>query len=556
MGIRSREQESARRGKIPENLLAQLKEDVGWRRIDNGLQRLEAHRALIEACDANQKGAGVLLGYLAQWVDIGFARLGVIQKLLERFSAADREALTLREYVHSKMAEGLVAMSEEEFAEATHHFEVVLALEEEIRDKQVISIANYWMGRCLRRQGRYNDALGYVAKARELALRMNYPKMAAVMRVLEAWIAFQEGEPEDAAKILREAEEVLADTDDYITRGNISSAYGRIARRLGDYDQALARFAQAIEEYGKRDTHSRNLARSFVNIAFVKRLVGLQLRDKIDAEAARFRKKQTQKAPAGSFAKTRGREELRRLRDEAFEHLAEAREIYDRYDDHRGKGNVYITYGYLYLDNGELDRASSVGATSFSLAEEKNDNVLKARARILQCAVEGAKFEEQIEEGPNRRSSQSAVEFAREALECAKRTQNRRLIAKAHIALGLALCLDFSDGTEAARECADEATALLLSANHDYVWKELQELKRRLRGAGNINPTLREWSQGIVGPKSFQQVSEEFAAIVIPKVWRREGCKVARVAARLAISPKKVRRILRNQGLLTGSAKG
>jgi tetratricopeptide (TPR) repeat protein len=554
--MRNREQESARRGRIPEGFLTQLKEDVGWRRIDSGLQRLEAHRTLIESCDANQKGAGVLLGYLAQWVDIGFARLGLVQKLLERFCEADREALTLLEYVHSKMAEGLVAMLEEEFAEATHHFAVVLVLEEEIRDKQVISIANYWIGRCLRRQGRYDDALGYVAKARELALKMNYPKMAAVMRVLEAWIAFQEGEPEDAAKILREAEEVLADTDDYLTRGNISSAYGRIARRLGNYDQALARFAQAIEEYGKRDPQSRNLARSFVNIAFVKRLVGLQLRDKIDMEAARFRKKPSQKASSGSFAKTRGREELRRLREEAFEHLTKAREIYERYDDHRGKGNVYITYGYLYLDNGELDRASSVGATAFSLAEEKKDTVLKARARILQCAVEGAKFEEQIDEGAGGQSSQPAVEFGRESLVCAKRTQNRRLIAKAHVALGLALCLDFSDGTEAARECADEATALLQSAHHDYVWKELQELKRRLRGAGNINPTLREWSQGIVGPKSFQQVSEEFAAIVIPKVWRREGCKVARVAARLAISPKKVRRILRNQGLLTGSAKG
>ena len=556
MGTRDRKQESAQRGNIPESFLAQLKEDVGWRRIDSGLQRLEAHRVLIDSCDAGQKGAGVLLGYLAQWVDIGFARPGLIQKLMERFSAANREALSLLEYVHAKMAEGLVAMLEEEFGEAVHHFEVVLALEEEIRDKQVISIANYWVGRCLRRQGRYNDALGYVAKARELALRLNYPKMAAVMRVLEAWIAFQEGDPEDAAKILREAEEVLADTDDYLTRGNISSAYGRIARRLGNYDQALARFAQAIEEYGKRDPHSRNLARSFVNIAFVKRLVGLQLRDKIDTQAARFRKKKTQNTAAESFPKTRGREELRRLREEAFEHLTKAREIYDRYDDHRGKGNVYITYGYLYLDNGELDRASSVAATAFSLAEEKKDTVLKARARILQCTVEGAKFEEQIEEGMSRRSSQAAVEFAREALECAKHTQNRRLIAKAHIALGLALCLDFSDGTEAARECADEATGLLLSANHDYVWKELQELKRRLRGAGTINPTLREWSQGIVGLKSFQQVSEEFAAIVIPKVWRREGCKVARVAARLAISPKKVRRILRNQGLLTGSAKG
>ena len=49
------------------------------------------------------------------------------------------------------------------------------------------------------------------------------------------------------------------------------------------------------------------------------------------------------------------------------------------------------------------------------------------------------------------------------------------------------------------------------SANHDYVWRELQELRRKLRGAGNINSTLREWSQGIVGGKSFQTVSEEFA---------------------------------------------
>jgi DNA-binding NtrC family response regulator len=67
---------------------------------------------------------------------------------------------------------------------------------------------------------------------------------------------------------------------------------------------------------------------------------------------------------------------------------------------------------------------------------------------------------------------------------------------------------------------------------------------------------LREWSEGIIGSKSFQQVSEEFAKIVIPKVWRREGCKVARVAARLSISPKKVRRILRDQGLLADSREG
>jgi tetratricopeptide (TPR) repeat protein len=544
------------KGKIPERFLKQLQEDIAWRRIASGLQRLQVQRKLVDSCGLRQKGAAVLLGYLAQWVDIGFARPALIKQLLARFPGNERETLPLLEYVHLRMAEGLSAMSEEEFRTAIRHFEIVLALEDEIRDKQVISIANFWMGRCLRRQGRYGDALGYVAKARGLALRLNYPKMAAVMRVLEGWIAFQEGQPEDAARILGEAEEVLAETDDYVTRGNISSAYGRIARRQGNYDQALSRFGKAIEEYGKRDPFNRNLARSFVNIAFVKRLLGLQLRNKIDVEAARFRKKRTRGTPATLFPKLPGREQLKRLREEAFEHLTKAREIYDRYDDHRGKGNIYITYGYLYLDNGELDRASSMGAAAFSLGEEKKDSVLKGRSRILQCAGECAKFEEQIEEGSSGSSSQLACEYAREALEFVRQTQNRRLIAKAHIALGLALCLDFSDGIEAARQCADEAMALLQPLSHDYVWRELQELKRKLRGAGNINPTLREWSQGIIGSKSFQRVSEEFAAIVIPKVWRREGCKVARVAARLSISPKKVRRILRNQGLLTGSENG
>jgi len=545
------------KGKISENFLTQLKEDVAWRRIESGLRRLHAQKVLFESCDSDQKNAAVLLGYLAQWVDIGFDRPALIGKLLSRFPAEGRERSSLVEYVHLRMAEGLVAMSQEDFATATQNFKVVLALEEEIRDKQVISIANFWMGRCLRRQGRYDDALGFVAKARDLALRLDYPKMAAVMQVLEGWIAFQEGKPEDAARILSEAEKELAETDDYLTRGNISSAYGRIARRLGNYDQALARFEQAIEDYGKRDPHNRNLARSFVNIAFVKRLLALQLGNKIDLQAARFRKKRARGTAGGPFPKLQGRELLARFREEAFEHLAKARAIYERYDDHRGNGNVSITFGYLYLDNGELDRAASVAATAFSLGDEKKDSVLKSRARILQCAIECAKFEEQIDEETSEgRSSRLAVEFAREAVESARRTQNRRLTVKAHIALGLALCLDFADGIEEARQCADEASAMLDSANHDYVWRELQDLKRKLRGAGKVNPMLREWSEGIVGNKTFQQVSEEFAAVVIPKVWRREGCKVARVAARLSISPKKVRRILRDQGLLLTSDAG
>jgi uncharacterized protein YjcR len=52
----------------------------------------------------------------------------------------------------------------------------------------------------------------------------------------------------------------------------------------------------------------------------------------------------------------------------------------------------------------------------------------------------------------------------------------------------------------------------------------------------------------MVGNKTFRQVTEEFAEIVIPKVWLRNDKKISRVAEQLSISPKKVRRVLRNVG--------
>ena len=130
--------------------------------------------------------------------------------------------------------------------------------------------------------GRYETALKYTVKAKELALDLEYPRMAAVMQVLESWLKFQEGRPQEARQILREAEEVLLETDDYVTRGNIQSAYGRIARRQGRYDQAIQHFADSIREYKKRNPQHRNLARALANIASVKRLIAVRLGKKID----------------------------------------------------------------------------------------------------------------------------------------------------------------------------------------------------------------------------------------------------------------------------------
>ena len=67
--------------------------------------------------------------------------------------------------------------------------------------------------------------------------------------------------------------------------------------------------------------------------------------------------------------------------------------------------------------------------------------------------------------------------------------------------------------------------------------------------SGSIDLKLKRWSQGSVEDKTFQQITEEFAQLVIPRVWMREGRNVSRVVAKLSISPKKVRRILARAGL-------
>jgi hypothetical protein len=79
-------------------------------------------------------------------------------------------------------------------------------------------------------------------------------------------------------------------------------------------------------------------------------------------------------------------------------------------------------------------------------------------------------------------------------------------------------------------------------------------LKSHIMQASGINDTLRGWSEGLVGDKTFQQITEEFAEIVIPKVWLREDKKISRVAECLSVSPKKVRRILRSTGFLDSNA--
>jgi tetratricopeptide (TPR) repeat protein len=540
---------SLNRNEISDEFLAQLKEDLVCRRVGRGMARLQEHGHLLISFDPEQKNAGLFAGYLAQWVDIGFQRPKLVKEVLARFSKALRACMPLHDYLHLRMAEGMVAMAEESKDEAIRHFEFVLSLDQETDDKELLSIANFWKGRCLRMKGEYDQALAFAVKGRDLALELGHPPMAAVMRVLESWLFFQKGDIKQATDILQEAEAVLSKTDDYLTLGNIHSSYGRIARRQGRYQHAIDSFTRAIAFYKKRDPQHRNVARSLNNMAYVKRLIGLQLRRKIDAEAARHRKAAARGRSSNGQGKPQYRKRFEQLRQEALAELAEAAAIYEQYENHHGLGSVHLNYGYLHLDNGDLDHAEAAAKAAFRLGEERRDHILMARTRLLSCMIENARVEEGIgettEPGGHARLAQDCVQ---DAIELAKHTQNRRLLAYAYVWQGLTYCNRFFDDPDAARRCYDQAVTLSKGDHADTTWDDLQTLKAKVLRGGSVNPTLRAWSQGSVGDKTFQQISEEFAELIIPKVWEREGCKVSRVAARLSMSPKKVRRILSRVG--------
>jgi hypothetical protein len=287
------------------------------------------------------------------------------------------------------------------------------------------------------------------------------------------------------------------------------------------------------------------MARTLQNLAFVKRLRAAQLQKELDLAAASRRSGGITPAPTGIL-----RSRIERMRAEAARQVEESMTIYEAARNQRGIAGGHLTRGFLRLDAGDLESALSEAAEAFRHASEKHDYFMMARARTLECIVENAAIEEQI--GDPERHRETAAVFARDAVNFAGETQNRRLLARAYVWQGLSLVGGLEPDRETARRCCEQATALLQpdATQQQYVWEELESLKAAVINAEPIEPRLRAWSAGIVPDTSFQQLTEEFARIVIPKVWEREQRKISRVADRLSISPKKVRRILHSVGEL------
>jgi tetratricopeptide (TPR) repeat protein len=526
----------------------ELKSAFALRHISQGLALLDRTEASWTRLGPSDPHATELLLLIAQWIDVGYRDHHLLDSLLDRFPVECRRKLPLDDYLRLRMVEAFQALSSEEIDTAVETLDFVLRAESGAAEEHLVTVAHFWKGRAHRKKGEYELALQEIVCSRELSQKSHDTIFTAVIQIHEAWLQFQKGLRKEGLRLLSHAEAALKDTDHYLALGNIESARGRIVRRAGEYSKALEHFDRAVAIYSAGNPNHRNLARTLVNAAYVKRLLALQIKKRIDARAHKSNPARAAGPSPNSPAALRAR--YQQLCGEAMLELQRAREIYTFHGHSGGLGAVIVNSGYLHLDGGDIDRAAFEALEAYRLGHEKNDQILMARARVLLTTTENARIEEQLEDVDTALHANHAKQFSDEALALARHTQNRRLLAAAYIASGMTAANEFFQEWDLAKRCAATATDLIGAGENDHLLDDLAALKSHIMQASGINDTLRGWSEGMVGDKTFQQVTEEFAEIVIPKVWLREGRKISRVAESLSVSPKKVRRILRNAGLL------
>lgn len=512
------------------SLLLDLERALMTRNVRAGFALLDRTLSKTRQLDLKRPGAIPLFLCMAQWMDLGYRDLTFFDGLCD-ISAIDRTQLSLLDFLRVKMIDAFRCLAGENTEEAIAALDIVIRAGENLLPEYLVFLSNFWKGRAHRKQGDYEHATLHIATARSAAERIDAPRLVAVTQIHESWLTFQKGDRRKAFQLLDEAEEELRPTGHALSLGNIESARGRFVRRSGEYTRALGHFESAIAIYREGCPNHPNLARALVNAAYVKRLIALDL--------------QPRKSNGHAIGTTHAR--YLRISREALELLQQAGAIYALHHHQGGEGSVLVNAAHLHLESGDIDRASTEAQRAFALGEKNHDQILMARAKIVLSAVQLAQSDEQLGDAADMAlHANLACRYADDAIELALHTQNKRLLAAAYIARGSAAADDHFQDWELAKEFAAKGAALLSKDDRDHLYKELSDLKAKILGSTGIDQTLRLWSSGQLGNKTFQQIQEEFAELVIPKVWLNAGKNVTLVSQQLSISPKKVRRILRS----------
>lgn len=336
-----------------------LSRTLRLRRIQAGKALLDRAEPALAELDPADPFATRLLLLIAQWVDVGYRDYRLLDALLLRFPVETRRRLPIADYLRLRMVEAFRALSVENVGAAVEDLDFVLRTESDLPDESLAALAHFWKGRAHRKKGEYELALRHITRARELTQKLDDDVFTAVVQIQESWLLFQKGQRKDALRLLSHAESILKDTDHYIALGNIESARGRIVRRSGEYTRALEHFDQAVQLYARGDPNHRNLARALVNAAYVRRLLALQLRRKIDTRVGGSR---PSSAPGENL-----RARYQQISQQAILDLRRAREIYALHPHTAGAGNVLFNLGYIHLDRGDIDHAAHEATEAYRL---------------------------------------------------------------------------------------------------------------------------------------------------------------------------------------------
>jgi tetratricopeptide (TPR) repeat protein len=177
--------------RLPLGFIDTLRADLAERCIQRGFDWLDTHRSALEHLGPDDPQAAAITGYTAQWVDVGYRSPELLKKLLARFPERGRARLTVEEFAHVQIAEGVVALSSEDLDRAMAMFNVVLALAPNLDDQELVVAAHFGRARCHRRKGEYGTAYQETISARDLADSLRLHGMAAVIRTLEGWLVFR-----------------------------------------------------------------------------------------------------------------------------------------------------------------------------------------------------------------------------------------------------------------------------------------------------------------------------------------------------------------------------
>ena len=578
----------------PDQVSEAILECLVHRRMSEGYKLLDSIAGSFARLDARYLSTHRLTGRTALWVDAGYPNVGVLALLLGKYTPDVIRWLPAPARACIWTAFGIRSNHDGDYAAAAKTLQRVLD-SDDLDNPDIRIMVKFILSRCWQRDGAYDFALDLAVKAREMALENGRPKMAAVISINVAWLLFQSGEREEPHKLLAEAQDSLAQTDDYISLARIESCSARMCRRAAQYDSACEHLQRAISYCKNRPEQPTQLARSLADLAFEKRLHALFLERQVQRSAQRAKDnsaierqflelfssysalitqlakhdaalphlanhdavKQFARAAIAAVSRSRAEGELRsirmknvkrieELRTQVREHLTSADALYAATGGRRGMRTIATHRGYLNVDQGELTEATADAARAYSLSAS-DDKIGMAQAKVLECRIEHEKADEEVDRTLAHSMAQRALQAVSEAADLVRGTKHQRLQGK--IALWLGLSHIRIGNIEEARAYHVEAESLLHATRHDYLKPHLSQLKAAVSDVQGAISDLGKLIELVNTGVTRKFLRHEFDKLVI-KHLAQQGLSAERIATKLKMGVPDVMELLNELGLL------